>query len=53
MRRLLLALVAVAALAPPAATAAGARFGGIDTSGYPMVRVLVVTARDVARPLEQ
>jgi tight adherence protein B len=45
VRRLLLALVAVAALAPPAATAAGARFGGIDTSGYPMVRVLVVTPR--------
>ena len=58
MRRIL-TLVAVALLAAllaaGAATAAGARFGGIDTSGYPLVRVLVVTPKptEKAPPLTE
>ncbi len=43
MRRLALALAAVAAVAPGVATAAGPRFSGVDTSGYPTVRATVVT----------
>jgi tight adherence protein B len=44
-RTLLLVLAAVAVLVPPAAGAADARFGGVDTGAYPSLRVLLVTPR--------
>ncbi len=49
MRRLLLALLAVAALVPAGASAATARFGGVDTGAYPSLRVLLVTPRPTGR----
>lgn len=42
MRRALFVLVALAAVLPGSAPA-GARFGGIDTSAYPLVRATVVS----------
>jgi tight adherence protein B len=49
VRRLLPALLLVAALAVPAANAAGPRFGGVDSSAYPTVRVVVVTPTPTKR----
>jgi len=43
VRRQLAALAALAVLVPGTAAAAETRFGGVDTSAYPTVRVLVVT----------
>jgi len=48
-RGLLLALLAVSALLPSAASAADARFGGVDTGAYPSLRVLLVTPRATDR----
>ncbi len=49
MRRLLLALLALAAVVPSGASAATARFSGIDTGAYPSLRVLLVTPRPTGR----
>lgn len=49
MRRLLLALLAVAAVVPGGAGAADARFGGVDTGAYPSLRVLLVTPKPTTR----
>ncbi len=49
MRRLLLPLLALALVAAPGATAAKARFGGVDTGAYPSLRVLLVTAKPTSR----
>ena len=43
MRRLIPALLAAVALAAPAAAAASIQVKGIDTSGYPTIRLSVVT----------
>lgn len=43
MRRAVLALVVLAALTAAAQATAGVRIAGVDTSGYPEVRVTVVT----------
>ena len=48
MRRVLLA--AAVALALPQVAAAAPRIAAVDTTGYPSVRVSVVTARAVERP---
>ncbi|HZR90849.1 MAG TPA: hypothetical protein VFA44_00405, partial [Gaiellaceae bacterium] len=48
-RRVLLAVLAVCLLAP-AAAAAGVRIRGVDASGYPRVRVTVVTSQPTAKP---
>ena len=45
MRRLVLTLLAVAAVGPSASSAADARFGGVDTGAYPSLRVLLVTPK--------
>ncbi len=51
MRRvaLLTVIAASAALLPGAAAAAGPRFSGVDTSGYPTVRATVVTPEASSR----
>ena len=48
MRRSFLILLAVALLLPSAASAADARFGGVDVSGYPTMRVVLVTPKPTA-----
>ncbi len=48
MRRALLGLLAAVLVLPPAAGAAEARFGGVDTSAYPTLRVVLVTAKPTA-----
>ena len=51
MRRTLLSAVALAVLVPGIAGAAGGtRVTGVDTSGYPSIRVTVVTPRPAAKP---
>jgi len=45
VRRLVLTLLAVAAVGPSASSAADARFGGVDTGAYPSLRVLLVTPK--------
>ena len=49
MRRALLAAL-LAALLLPGAGQAGVRLSGLDTSGYPSLRLTVVTSKPVARP---
>jgi len=50
MRRLIPALLAAVALAAPAAAAASIQVKGIDTSGYPTVRLSVVTPGSLSAP---
>jgi tight adherence protein B len=49
VRRVLTALLVAAAVAVPTAAAAGPRFGGVDASAYPTVRVVVVTPKPTQR----
>jgi tight adherence protein B len=48
VRRSLLILLTAFLLVPPAASAAEARFGGVDMSAYPTLRVVLVTPKPTA-----
>ena len=50
MRRLIPALLAAVALAAPAAAAASIQVKGIDMSGYPTIRLSVVTPGSLSEP---
>lgn len=50
MRRRVVVAALLLALCLPAAAAAGIGIRGVDTTGYPRVRVTVVTSRPVTRP---